>query len=183
MQLWLARHAAPLIESGVCYGALDVAADARQTTDAAHRLAAELPLALHVHFSPLQRCAQLAQALHALRPDLRLQEDPRLREMDFGEWEGRRWDAIGRDALDAWTADFARYRPGTGESTEIFFARVASAWDDLYAAGTDAAWITHAGVIRAASLLAVGVRTIARADQWPQSAPPFGQWAVVRMPV
>ena len=28
MKLWLARHAAPLIEAGICYGSLDIEADA-----------------------------------------------------------------------------------------------------------------------------------------------------------
>ena len=27
--------------------------------------------------------------------------------MDFGAWEGQSWDAIGREAMDAWLADFA----------------------------------------------------------------------------
>ena len=35
MKLWIVRHAKPLIESGVCYGALDVAADAPHTLQAA----------------------------------------------------------------------------------------------------------------------------------------------------
>ena len=40
MNLWLARHAQPLIGAGICYGVLDVAADAALTTAAAKALAA-----------------------------------------------------------------------------------------------------------------------------------------------
>jgi alpha-ribazole phosphatase len=40
-------------------------------------------------------------------------------------------------------------------------------------------WITHAGVIRATTLLAQGVRRVDQAQQWPQAAPAFGQWVVL----
>ena len=176
MTLWAVRHAQPLVAPGICYGALDVAADAQATQAAAHRLAAVLPTGISVTCSTLQRCEQLAQVLSALRPDLALQFDPRLREMDFGDWEGQRWDAIGQPALAAWTADFAQHRPGGGESVQLFMQRVAAAWD---AVGTkNTLWITHAGVIRACSLLAAGIRSIDRADQWPQAAPGYGEWLI-----
>lgn len=174
MRIWLARHARPLVAPGVCYGALDVTADALATQAAAARLAAALPTGMVVCSSTLQRCEQLAQALSALRPDLTLKFDVRLREMDFGQWEGQTWEAIGPAALDAWTADFAHYRPGGGESAHSFMQRVGAAWD---AVGTQPTlWISHAGVARACSLLAAGVRTLDRADQWPKAAPGYGEW-------
>ncbi len=177
MPLWLARHALPLIAPGTCYGALDVRADAAATREAATQLAASLPPGLRVICSPLQRCEQLAQDLSALRPDLAYKTDVRLREMDFGDWEGRPWQAIGPAALAAWTDDFAHHRPGGGESVAGFMQRVAEIWDERDALdGTPTLWITHAGVIRAASLLARGQRSIERADQWPLTAPAYGGW-------
>lgn len=176
MTLWLARHAQPLVAAGVCYGALDVAADTQATQAAARTLAAALPLGFSVASSTLQRCEQLAQALSALRSDLTFNFDARLREMDFGLWEGQRWDAIGQPALEAWTADFARHRPGGGESVQSFMQRVAAAWD---AVGTQPTlWITHAGVARACSLLAAGIRDVHQADQWPHAAPGYGEWVI-----
>ncbi|WP_394788951.1 histidine phosphatase family protein [Rhodoferax sp.] len=174
MTLWLARHAQPLVAPGICYGALDVAADVQATQAAAEKLAALLPTCCAVRSSTLQRCERLAQALSALRPDLTPNFDPRLREMDFGSWEGQRWDAIGQTALDAWTADFARHHPGGGESLAEFMQRVGSAWDAIEPGNT--LWITHAGVVRAAGLLARGLRQIERADQWPTAAPGYGEW-------
>ena len=47
MKIWLVRHAQPLVEAGVCYGASDVAADRAATQDAAQRLAEALQ-SLHV---------------------------------------------------------------------------------------------------------------------------------------
>ncbi|HEY3045914.1 MAG TPA: histidine phosphatase family protein [Polaromonas sp.] len=183
MKLWLVRHAQPLIEAGVCYGQLDMAADAQATRLCAEALAQVLPPGIAVVTSPLQRCEQLAHVLVGLRPDLTFKTDARLREMDFGSWEGRRWDAIGSAALDAWIADFARHRPGGGESVQAFMQRVAGIWDELWAGTpvpvTDTVWITHAGVIRAATLLQRGLRQITRADQWPTATPGCGEWRVL----
>lgn len=179
MTLWLVRHARPLVEPGVCYGALDVPAELQHTQQTAERLARVLPPGLTLRSSPRQRCLQLASALAALRPDLVCTPDPRLAEMDFGLWEGQRWEAIGAAALADWTADFARHRPGGGESVQAFMRRVGAAWDEALAArqaGQALGWITHAGVIRAAELLASGLACPEHAGQWPLDAPDYGQW-------
>ena len=176
MKLWLARHAQPLIAPGVCYGATDVAADAQATLAAAQALALCLPVGLLLWSSPLQRCELLTHDLLGLRPDLSYKTDARLAEMDFGCWEGQRWDAIPQADYDLWTADFGQHRFGGKESVQAFMARVTSAWDDAQLARQETVWITHAGVIRAASLLAQGVRQVDQAAQWPQAAPAFGGW-------
>ncbi|MDB5884164.1 MAG: Phosphoglycerate mutase [Polaromonas sp.] len=179
MKLWLVRHAQPLVAPGVCYGRLNMPADAAATGECARRLAALLPRGVQVISSPLRRCAQLRRSLAALRPDLVHETDARLQEMDFGRWEGRSWQVIDRQALEAWTRDFAGYPAGgTGECVAAFMARVALAFDALPRQG-DAVWITHAGVIRAASLLARGVRHIGQAADWPLEAPKYGQWQLL----
>lgn len=178
MTLWLARHAQPLVGAGICYGAHNVAADTLATEEAARRLAQALPAGLAVACSPLRRCVQLAQALQALRPDLAAVTDPRLAEMNFGHWEGMRWDDIGAAALQAWTDDFARHRPGGGECVADFMARVGGAFDALRP-GAAALWITHAGVIRAAGLIARGTLSVRHAHEWPRRAPAFGAWQVL----
>jgi alpha-ribazole phosphatase len=49
---------------------------------------------------------------------------------------------------------------------------------ELHGAGVrEAAWVTHAGVIRAAQYLKThGPRTIAAASEWPREAPAQGGW-------
>ena len=107
--------------------------------------------------------------------------DTRLQEMNFGQWEGRAWQAIGPAELQAWTSDFANYAVGRdGESVTLFMARVASAFDVLQDQH-DTLWITHAGVMRAVQLLAQGLRSIERADQWPLNAPDYGQWLTLNL--
>ena len=175
MALWIVRHARPLIAAGICYGVMDVQADAAETEQAARALAAALPMGAVLRVSLLTRCQQMARALCALRTDLQARTDPRLREMDFGCWEGVAWDAIPRAALQAWTDDFGKHRFGGAESSNEVLARVARVWDEDQGEH-DTVWITHAGVARAAHLLADGVRVLRRADQWPLEAPGYGQW-------
>ena len=175
MALWIVRHARPLIAAGICYGVMDVLADAAETEQAARALAAALPMGAVLRVSPLTRCQQLARALCASRADLQARTDPRLREMDFGCWEGVAWDAIPQAALQAWTDDFGKHRFGGAESSNEVLARVARVWDEDQGEH-DTVWITHAGVARAAHLLADGVCVLRRADQWPVQAPGYGQW-------
>lgn len=179
MKLWLARHAQPLVASGVCYGALNVAADEQATRVAARALADVLPTGVQLLSSPLQRCEQLAQCLLGLRPDLACKTDARLAEMDFGSWEGVAWDAVPRRELDGWTQSFASWRCGGAENLQTFMARVAAVWDETVQRNQPTVWITHAGVIRATTLLAQRVRQIKQADQWPLEAPAWGQWRVL----
>lgn len=110
--------------------------------------------------------------------------DARLKEMDFGQWEGVPWSQVPRAALDHWLADFGDHRFGGAESANEVLARVAPAWADAQQAtqrtGLDTLWLTHAGVIRAVSLLAQGVQRITSANQWPMDAPAYGQWRLLQ---
>lgn len=181
MRLWLVRHARPLVEAGVCYGASDLAADAEHTQASAAQLAGLLPSGLMLWTSPLQRCLALAEAVQARRPDLRLRVDERLKEMDFGCWEGRRWDEIPRTAYDEWTAQFGTARFGGRESVNELLQRVAAARAEAQTLGRDAVWVTHAGVLRAMALLAQGHTTLSQAPQWPQAVAGWGQWQEVAL--
>jgi alpha-ribazole phosphatase len=185
VKLWLVRHAQPCVAPGLCYGAWDMPADAAATQAAAQALAQTLPPNAPVWVSPLQRCELLAHVLRGLRPDLTFKTDARLVEMDFGIWEGVPWAEVDPAAMDAWVADFGEHRFGGQESCNRVLARVAAAWHATYASVTpaqDAVWITHAGVIRAAQLIAQGIRQVHNADQWPREAPGYGQWCCL-MPI
>lgn len=139
MILHLIRHPPPVVEPGICYGRLDVAAENAQAV--ADRLLGELPPGLPVWSSPLRRCRMLAELLH---PAPRI--DDRLVEMDFGRWEGLRWDDVPRAELDAWAADVAGYAPPGGESPLILQCRALAFVAGL--AVPEAVIVTHAGVIR-----------------------------------
>jgi alpha-ribazole phosphatase len=174
--IWLVRHAQPLVDAGVCYGALDLAADPKATLVAAQALADALPRGVALHTSPLQRCELLAKTICGLRPDFSYKLDPRLREMNFGQWEGVRWSDMPAAAITAWTDDFWLHRFGGAESVVDVMARVAAKWAEAMQADQDQVWITHAGVIRAVTLIARGITELKDSSQWPVSAPGYGTW-------
>lgn len=176
MKLWLVRHARPLVEAGVCYGVSDMPADAAHTRHCAAQLAPLLPPGLTLWTSPLQRCSALAEQLRVLRPDLQLRTDARLAELDFGCWEGVRWDDIPRAAFDDWIANFGAARFGGRESVNELLQRVASVRAEVQALGQDATWVTHAGVLRAMALLDQGLTTLDQAPQWPREVAGWGEW-------
>ena len=152
MKIYLVRHPKPAVEPGTCYGALDVGVDPQDAAALLAHLRAVLPRTAALASSPLRRCAQTADALHAAgwpAPQL----DARLAEMSFGAWEGCRWDDIAREQIDAWSADVAGYRPPGGETVAELAERAAAALRELAAqharAGALVA-ITHAGVLQTA---------------------------------
>ncbi|WP_010102193.1 histidine phosphatase family protein, partial [Burkholderia oklahomensis] len=113
--------------------------------------------------------------------------DPRLSEIDFGAWEMKRWDEIGRDALDRWSADLMHAREHGGESAAQFVARVRPALA-AFAASERASWVvTHAGVMRAlaahaldASLETMLARPVAMGGVvWLRRDEGIGEWRLV----
>jgi len=146
--LILIRHTRPLVAAGVCYGVSDL--DCAESFEAeAATVLAQLPRLDRLVTSPLRRCVRLAErvaAAHGVAPTL----DARLREMDFGAWEGQAWSALDRAEIDAWAADFHHARPHGGESVAMLAARVEAALAEHAAAPGATAIVTHLGVIRAA---------------------------------
>jgi len=142
MELWLIRHPQPDIPSGICYGRLDVGV----SKEALERITLQLPAFDRLRTSPALRCRVLADQLHSAPI-----RDTALQERHFGDWEGRPWDAVNRSALDAWAADPWDFAPPGGESARMLWERVKTAISMETAAGGVAVWITHQGVIRAAT--------------------------------
>ena len=148
MSLILLRHTRPIGADGLCYGRTDLLPDDSFVPEVA-RLADALPPFARILTSPLTRCRMLAEALgkhRAVEPTV----DHRLVEMDFGRWEGRRWDDLPRPELDAWAADFLQARPHGGESVAQLAARAADALAAAARGSGPALIVTHAGIIKAA---------------------------------
>ncbi|KVW99062.1 histidine phosphatase family protein [Thiobacillus denitrificans] len=102
--------------------------------------------------SPLLRCRAFAQTL-ADRHGLPLALDERLKEIGFGEWEGKAAAEIEQDApgtLARFKADPVNARPKGAEPLADFHARVAAALEDLLAqhVGQHVLLVGHAGVMR-----------------------------------
>ncbi len=147
MDIYLIRHTRTAAKPGLCYGQTDMAL-AQSFADDARELKQKLPeLApdCSVFSSPLTRCLQLAQTLSNS-----VTTDGRLLELNFGDWEGRRFDDIEPDVLKHWTEHFVQTAPPKGESFEDLYRRTGSFWQDLLATHTEQVLVvTHAGAIRA----------------------------------
>ena len=152
MLIYLIRHASPHGVEGICYGRCEVPVRASETERAARELRHHIPEEVlkraPIYSSPLVRCAMLAQQIADGRG---VAVTPALLELDFGDWQGRSWNVIPREEIDAWTADLWHYAPGRGESAEAA-ARRWRAWvDSLVRPSLEAVIaVTHAGLIRVA---------------------------------
>ena len=107
---------------------------------------------LRVVTSPLTRCVQTAALLGAPQAP----REPRLIEMDWGAWQGRRLEDLRRELGAPMRENEERgldFRPEGGESPREVLVRV-SQWISSLEKPTLA--ITHRGVIRAVLAQATG---------------------------
>lgn len=144
MPLYLIRHSS-VAASSLCYGQSDVPL-AASFNDEAQALSHELERTFaddlpRVWSSPSQRCVQLARTLK-----LNAQLDPRLMELSFGNWEGKRWDEIDGPEARFWGDNWQSAAPPNGESLPDLISRVDEFIHSLPAG--DHLLLCHAGPIR-----------------------------------
>lgn len=145
------RHPRVDAAPGLCYGRLDVVAGPGEAAEIARALGIT-PEGRRVVASPARRCRGLAEAL-AARDGVALELDARLGELDFGAWEGRRWDDIDRRESDPWAANPVAVAPPGGETFAALMERVGAALGEL---GPGDLVVAHAGPIRAARMILEG---------------------------
>jgi alpha-ribazole phosphatase len=164
-RLVLVRHAEPALE-GVCYGSLDPELSARgreQAAALADKLRGDGFDA--VVASPRTRAVQTAAAL-----GLPVSTDERLRELDFGSFEGRTYEELERsepELFRAWMETPTQVRFPGGESYADLRDRAVAALDELRERHGSTLVVTHGGVIRAglATWLELPDHAIFRLDQ------------------
>lgn len=109
-----------------------------------------------VYSSDLQRATETAKIICApqIHPDLRL------REVNFGDWEGMTYDEIKAkhpETLAAWEADIFKNAPPNGETLEGLSVRVQSMLDELRGKHEDQKIliVAHGGVLQTLICLAL----------------------------
>jgi alpha-ribazole phosphatase len=122
MEFQLIRHTPCAVEPGVCYGHLDVPLASAAPEHMAATLRKTGPADI-VFSSPAQRCLALATLL-AQRDACALRVSSDLRELCFGEWEGRRWDDIPRATSEHWAEDTWQRAPPGGETEQALWLRL-----------------------------------------------------------
>lgn len=145
MEVYLIRHTETVSEKGICYGQANVAIQ-EPFEHLFQEIKDQLPSEeMKVISSPLKRCIVLADFLSKGT----IEQDNRLMEMHFGNWELENWNDIPQEELNPWMEDFVSVQVPNGESFEILYERVLSFIDDLKKQSHEkVAIVTHAGVIR-----------------------------------
>ena len=153
------RHTSVDVEPGTCYGQTDVPLKDTFVQEAEivkDKLSHELIDAAYC--SPLSRCVRLARFCGFEHPII----DPRLMEMNFGDWEMKKYDEIDDPRLQLWYDDFLNFVPTGGESSMQQRDRLKSFLDDLKKRHSDTpgatiAVFTHGGIIIHAMTLLQGM--------------------------
>lgn len=156
LRLHFVRDGSAVRAEGRCIGQTNLRLSAvgrKESLALARRL--DLPYATYIS-SDLER----ARATASLLTTSPVISEPRLREMHFGEWEGRHWADLDSsegvysgDYSDAWTA----IRTPGGESFDDVVARTTEWLDALPCSGGDFLVVGHAGSIRAAAVVLLGI--------------------------
>ena len=166
------RHPKLTQVQGLCLGCANLKVDRRK----AKRLAHQIRKLARLHrwtpcivTSPLQRCAAVGWQLR--RWGWRHVVDRGLLELDFGQWQGRTWEDIGRQAVDDWCADFADHRPPQGETLREFIGRVRD-WQ-APAGPAPVLLVTHGGWLLARQWARAHTQPPLTPEHWPAS-PAYG---------
>lgn len=179
--LWFWRHPAARGQAGRCIGRTDLPVDRRRARRLARRIrrvAQQHGLPRAVWVSPLARCRAVGWALRAL--GFRVVVDARLRELDFGRWDGRPWGAIPEAEVTAWADDLLDHAPGDGEPLRQLALRAHGFAAEAAANGAEAVLVVgHGGWVNALRRVNPAQARLAARD-WP---PAPGHGALVRLSV
>jgi alpha-ribazole phosphatase len=145
MEIYLVRHTETVCEKGICYGQADVEIQ-EDYLSFFESIKTEIPEDAIVYSSPLKRCIVLAN--HISKGNFKT--DSRLMEMNFGDWELKKWNDIPLETLNPWMEDFVNVSVPNGESFVQLYERVNAFFDEIKQTNTSkpVVIITHAGVIR-----------------------------------
>lgn len=150
MELTFVRHTSVDVPPGTCYGQTDVPLKSSFETEAAkvkQQLAGEHFDA--VYTSPLSRCTRLAA--YCGYPDAI--RDPRLMEINFGEWEMKPFTSFTGEHAQRWFDDWINTPAPGGESFMDLYRRVADFLYELRQSDLQNVCIfTHGGVITCARI-------------------------------
>ena len=127
MEIYLVRHTTPLIDKGICYGQTDLKLSSTFEEESNMILEKiKLDKDVKIFSSPSQRCVNLAQKFKK-----NITIDKRLMELNFGDWEMKKWDDIPEKEMTQWMKDFVNVNVPNGESYTDLSERVLKAFKEI----------------------------------------------------
>jgi len=153
VEVFFVRHGQVDFPSGVFYGQMDIPLSEtgkRQSILCARRLDT-LDLDAVVT-SDLSRCRYIARHITTV-PKERIFEEERLREIDFGKWQGKSWEEIDESwpgEMERRMSNLSTYRPPGGESLSDLWNRSRQVFEGCLEGnyGKRVAIIAHGGINR-----------------------------------
>jgi alpha-ribazole phosphatase len=111
--------------------------------------------------SDLKRAKDTAVIVKGER-EIKILKDERLRELNFGEWEGRHYTVISKQYLkdwEAWIKDWQNTVLPKGESFTDMYARVRQCIDEILEKykDKDILMVSHQGVLRIVMTYILGI--------------------------
>jgi broad specificity phosphatase PhoE len=105
--------------------------------------------------SPLSRAAETGRAIAEV-VGAPLEHDARLLELDYGEWDGRKFAEISDAEWQRWRND-PSFEPPGGESLVSVGARIADFCDEHLRSEETVVAVSHVSPIKAAVIYALGI--------------------------
>jgi len=140
------RHSSLSVPRGICYGFsnIDVSINFSNEADKLKRNLNGFKPDLVIS-SPLQRCVKLAAKMF----DSDLEINQGLKEVNYGDWEGKQWEEIKVKGDNLWMYANTSNQPPNGESFAELKDRVVNQLDSILNRKEDKiAVICHGGVMR-----------------------------------
>lgn len=173
MNIYLVRHTSVDVPVGLCYGQSDVPLRPTFEAEAAVVKANLDSIPFDKAFtSPLSRCTRLATYCgfgDAIR-------DPRIMEINFGDWEMKYFNDIKDINLQRWYDDYMNVKSTNGESFSDQYKRVAAFLDEVrrqkegIREEENIVVFTHGGVMICAQIYAGTIKP----EEAFQAIPPYG---------
>ncbi len=153
-EILLIRHTSVAFPRGFCYGDLDIDVSSAFTAEATwlkeqiKNFNPDL-----VYSSPLQRCTKLCSFVYG-----DYKTDIRLKEFNYGDWEGKTWEKINVPESSDWIFFHPEKNTPNGESFEALQERVMGFFEEI--SQNEAKKIVifcHGGVIRSITAKILGL--------------------------
>jgi len=143
MEIHLIRHTAVENPDNLCYGFAEM--PLRENGNEDFKLIHRDENFDLIISSPSQRCQLLAKYFQ-----MNYETDKRIREMNFGDWELKKWSEIPEEEINPWYEDFIKVNAKNGENLLEMQTRVLEFWNELISKENinKVLLVTHAGAIR-----------------------------------
>ena len=145
MELFVIRHTEVDNPENLCYGNIEMPL-VKNYEKKSKKFSDNLPKNIEKIFtSPSKRCTDLLNCMN-----FEFSKRIELKELDFGDWEGKKWSEINKNDLNTWMNDFIYKSPKNGEKMIDLYNRVIDFTKNIFTMNlSKVLFVTHAGVIRA----------------------------------